>query len=98
MAALPCPPGADLFRWLQVFPSYGFLMTLDERDWPQVQTAFAFEGVRCERVGQVNASGALNVQLGEQRGEFWNLREQAFTGFSYPHLDLSPLNRKQQEH
>lgn len=98
LAAVPCPPDTDLFRWLQVFPSYGFLMTLDERDWPQVQTAFAFEGVRCERVGQVNASSALNVQLGEQRGEFWNLREQAFTGFSYPHLDLSPLNRKQQEH
>jgi AIR synthase-related protein len=98
LAALPCPPGADLVRWLQVFPSYGFLMTLDERDWPQVQAAFAFEGVRCERIGRVNASGALNVQLGEQLGEFWNLREQAFTGFSYPHLDLTPLNLKQQEH
>lgn len=95
LAALPCPPDADLFRWLQVFPSYGFLMTLDERDWPQVQTAFAFEGVRCERIGQVNASGALNVQLGERHGEFWNLREHVFTGFSYPHLDLTPLNLKQ---
>ncbi|MBW1248711.1 sll0787 family AIR synthase-like protein [Pseudomonas tolaasii] len=98
LAALPCPPEADLARWLQVFPSYGFLMTLDERDWPQVQTAFAFEGVRCERVGQVNASGVLKVQLGEQRGEFWNLRQQPFTGFSYPHLDLTPLNLRQQEH
>jgi AIR synthase-related protein len=96
--ALPCPADADLFRWLQVFPSYGFLMTLDDRDWPQVQTAFAFEGVRCERIGQVNASGALNVRLGEQHAEFWNLHEQAFTGFSYPHLDLTPLNIKQQEH
>ncbi|WP_282411068.1 sll0787 family AIR synthase-like protein [Pseudomonas sp. PS02303] len=98
LTALPRPPDADLMRWLQVFPSYGFLMTLDERDWPQVQTAFAFEGVRCERIGRVNNSGVLNVQLGDRHGEFWNLREQAFTGFSYPHLDLSPLNLKQQEH
>ena len=96
LAALPCPPDADLARWLQVFPSYGFLMTLDERDWPQVQTAFAFEGIPCERIGQVNSSGALTVQHGQQRGEFWNLREQAFTGFSYPHLDLTPLNLKQE--
>lgn len=96
LAALPCPPDADLARWLQVFPSYGFLMTLDERDWPQVQTAFAFEGIPCERVGQVNSSGALTVRHGQQRGEFWNLREQAFTGFSYPHLDLTPLNLKQE--
>jgi len=96
--ALPCPAGADLARWLQVFPSYGFLMTLDERDWSHVQSAFAFEGVRCERIGQVNASGTLSVQSGEQRGDFWNLRKQPFTGFSYPHLDLTPLNLNQQEH
>jgi len=98
LAVLPCPPDADLERWLQVFPSYGFLMTLNEQDWPQVQTAFAFEGVRCERIGQVNASGTMSVQLGEQRGEFWNLRTQSFTGFGYSHLDLSPLNLNQQEH
>jgi len=90
--ALPCPPQTDLARWLQVFPSYGFLMTLDERDWRHVQAAFAFEGLSCERIGQVNASGMLSVQAGEQRSQFWNLREQAFTGFSYPDLDLSPLN------
>ncbi|WP_077048588.1 sll0787 family AIR synthase-like protein [Pseudomonas sp. KK4] len=98
LAALPCPPNAELERWLQVFPSYGFLMTLDERDWDQVQTAFAFEGLRCERIGRVDASGTLSVHHGQQQGQFWNLREQAFTGFSYPHLDLSPLNRQQQEH
>ena len=98
LSALPCPPDTDPARWLQVFPSYGFLLTLDERDWAHVQAAFAFEGVRCERLGQVDASGALNVQLGAQHGEFWNLRKQAFTGFSYPHLDLTPLNLKQQEH
>jgi AIR synthase-related protein len=90
LSALPCPEDADLTRWLQVFPSYGFLMTLDERDWPHVQSAFAFEGVRCERIGQVNASGTLSVQSGAQRSDFWNLREQPFTGFSYP-ISISPL-------
>jgi AIR synthase-related protein len=98
LASLPCPPNADLARWLQVFPSYGFLMTLEERDWAQVQTAFAFEGVRCERIGRINDSGLLNVQSGQQRGEFWNLREQPFTGFNYHSLDLTPLNLKHQEH
>lgn len=98
LAALPCPPGSELVRWLQVFPSYGFLVTLDERDWVQVQSAFAFEGVRCERIGRVDTSAALNVRLGEQHGEFWNLHMQPFTGFSYSHLDLTPLNFHQQEH
>jgi len=92
LAQLPCPADADLVRWLQVFPSYGFLMTLDEADWPNVQAAFAFEGLRCERVGQVNDSGALRVHCGAQQETFWDLRAQLFTGFSYPDLDLSPLS------
>jgi uncharacterized protein len=98
LQAMPCPPDADLERWLQVFPSYGFLMTLEGGDWSEVQAAFAFEGVRCERIGQVNASGSLRVRFEEHYDEFWNLREQAFTGFSFPHLDLSPLTLTEQEH
>jgi AIR synthase-related protein len=94
--ALPGPPDVELARWLQVFPSYGFLLTLDEAHWPKVQAAFAFEGVRCERIGQVNHSGVLAVHGQGQRGEFWNLRERAFTGFSYAHLDLSSLNTPQE--
>jgi AIR synthase-related protein len=93
---LPCPADADLARWLQVFPSYGFLMTLDEADWPNVQAAFAFEGLRCERIGHVTDSAELSVQSGLQRRTFWNLKDQPFTGFSYPHLDLSPLSAKQE--
>jgi AIR synthase-related protein len=96
LQALPCPADADLLRWLQVFPSYGFLMTLDEADWPSVQTAFAFEGLRCERIGVITESAELNVQHGFQRRTFWNLKAQPFTGFSYPHLDLSPLSAKQE--
>jgi AIR synthase-related protein len=98
LAQMPSPVDTELARWLQVFPSYGFLLTLDEPDWANVQAAFTVEGVRCERIGQVNASGVLNVRLGEQHGDFWNLRQQPFTGFSYPHLDLTPLNLNQQEH
>jgi AIR synthase-related protein len=91
LSHLPCPAHAELTRWLQVFPSYGFLMTLDEADWPNVQAAFAFEGLRCERIGQVNDSGALSVSSGTQQETFWDLRQRPFTGFSYPDLDLSPL-------
>jgi AIR synthase-related protein len=97
---LPCPndtdAGVDWARWLQVFPSYGFLMTLDEADWPNVQAAFAFEGLRCERIGSITDSGELTVQHGLQRRTFWDLNEQPFTGFSYRDLDLSPLTTHQE--
>lgn len=97
---LPGPRDAgrdfDWARWLQVFPSYGFLMTLDEADWPNVQAAFAFEGLRCERIGVVTDSAELTVQHGLQRRTFWDLNERPFTGFSYRHLDLSPLSIPQE--
>jgi AIR synthase-related protein len=97
---LPCPNDTDAdgdwARWLQVFPSYGFFMTLDEADWPNVQAAFAFEGLRCERIGSITDSGELTVQHGLQRRTFWDLNEQPFTGFSYRDLDLSPLTTHQE--
>lgn len=84
--ALPCPAGAPLERWLQVFPSYGFLMTLDATDWPYVEATFAAEGVHCAAIGQLDASARLVVEHSGQRAEFWNLRERPFTGFACPPL------------
>lgn len=84
--ALPLPPDADLERWLQVFPSYGFLLTLDERNWPSVQTAFTFQGLTCARIGRIDANARLQIQRGEEQAEFWNLRATPFTGFTYPKL------------
>jgi AIR synthase-related protein len=80
---LPRPADSDLLRWLQAFPSYGFLLTLAEADWVDVQTAFAFQGLHCERIGQITDSARLNVSLGAAQAEFWNLDAQPFTGFSH---------------
>ncbi|TBU78213.1 sll0787 family AIR synthase-like protein [Phytopseudomonas daroniae] len=87
--ALPRPADGDLPRWLLAFPSYGFLLTLDELDWADVQTAFAFQGLRCERIGRITDNARLNVSLGNEQAEFWNLGAQPFTGFTYPPLSSS---------
>ncbi|MHC6226159.1 sll0787 family AIR synthase-like protein [Pseudomonas sp. X10] len=81
---LPRPAGAPLERWLQAFPSYGFLLTLAADDLPDVQTAFAFEGLHCAAIGQIDDSARLRVSLGQQHQEFWNLDNRPFTGFSHP--------------
>jgi len=82
--ALPRPADDDLLRWLQAFPSYGFLLTLDEADWPQVQIAFAFQGLRCEHIGRITDSARLEVRQGDEYASFWNLAEQPFTGYAHP--------------
>lgn len=85
--ALPGPGDGELSRWLQAFPSYGFVLTLDEADWPGVQAAFAFEGLTCARIGAIDASGCLDVQAGAARETFWNLCQTPFTGFSTPQYE-----------
>jgi AIR synthase-related protein len=83
---LPRPGDASLERWLQAFPSYGFLLTLKPEGLATVQAAFAFEGLHCAPIGTINDSACLDVQLADQHHQFWNLRQQPFTGFSYPNL------------
>ncbi len=82
--ALPRPGDGELARWLQAFPSYGFLATLDEADWPQVRDAFAFEGLTCARIGRIEPGARLRVQQGDQQQDFWDLQRQPFTGFTAP--------------
>ena len=80
---VPCPPDAPLERWLQAFPSYGFLLTLDPMDLPTVQAAFAVEGLQCAGIGHIDDTASVIVNLDQQCGQFWNLRQRPFTGFSY---------------
>lgn len=82
--ALPRPADAPLSRWLQAFPSYGFLLTLNASDMPTVAAAFAFEGLHCACIGQVDSSARLIVEQGAEQSPFWDLARQPFTGFRYP--------------
>jgi AIR synthase-related protein len=84
--ALPRPADAPLERWLQTFPSYGFLLTLNPRDLPTVQAAFEFEGLHCAAIGMVDDSAHVHVSHQGQTAEFWNLARRPFTGLHYPLL------------
>lgn len=81
---LPRPTGAPLERWLQAFPSYGFLLTLAREDLPTVEAAFALEGLHCACIGEVDDSARLHVSQGPEQIEFWNLADHPFTGMRYP--------------
>ena len=84
LGQIPRPADAPLERWLEAFPSYGFLLTLKPEDLATVQAAFAFEGLQCAAIGHIDDSARLDVSLDHQHHEFWNLQQHPFTGFSYP--------------
>lgn len=84
LESLPCPADGDLERWLLAFPSFGFLLTLDEAHWPTVHDRFANEGLAVAEIGRIDDSGRLDVGVGAERAEFWDFAQATFTGLSAP--------------
>jgi AIR synthase-related protein len=88
LAALPRPAHAPLERWLQAFPSYGFLLTLRRGDLAEVTAAFGAEGLHCAGIGEIDDSARLQIQHGIHSASFWDLALNAFTGFGNPLIDV----------
>jgi len=80
LAALPAPNGVDAFRWLTAFPSFGFVLSVDEGAVTEVCARFQELGVSCAAVGRVTRERRLEIGHGDERALYWDLA-QPLTGF-----------------
>lgn len=78
--AIPRPAGVPLLRWLSAFPSYGFLLSIDDDSLEEVLARFAARGIACAPIGRTDATGMVSVRRGTQSAPLWNLREEALIG------------------
>lgn len=76
--AIPRPEGVPLARWLQTFPSFGFVLSLRATKVEPVLQRFAERGIAAAAVGEVDASRRLSLRRGTERVELWNLAERSF--------------------
>ncbi|MBI6548270.1 sll0787 family AIR synthase-like protein [Xenorhabdus lircayensis] len=81
--SIPKPDDADWFKWLQIFPSFGFLLTADVDKCEEIITLFHRQGITCSVIGETNASRVVAVQQQKQHSIFWDFNSQVFTGFCY---------------
>ncbi|KMW73303.1 AIR synthase [Photorhabdus luminescens subsp. luminescens] len=81
--AIPKPENVDWFKWLQIFPSFGFLLTANTSECEGIIELFHRQGIACAVIGETNASGVVAVQQQQQYGIFWDFNRQVFTGFCY---------------
>lgn len=79
---IPCPQEIPLERWLLVFPSYGFLLSVRPETVTAVQAYFQARQLTCEVVGEIQSSEQLVLQSRTESVTFWDLSQQDFTGFS----------------
>lgn len=76
--ALPRPQGVPLDRWLTAFPSYGFLLAVDDAHEEDVARRFRERGIACAAIGTIDDSRAVTLTQAGERAVLWDFREAAF--------------------
>ena len=72
----------SLQRWLQTFPSFGFLLASDADSTPEIIARFDAVGVACAQVGRFDDSRTVSLTLGSEQMVYWDLQRAPLTGFS----------------
>jgi AIR synthase-related protein len=80
LQAIPRPAGVPLARWLQAFPSFGFVLSVRPEQAGEVLSRFAARGIAAARVGSVEAGSELWLCEGEERALLWDHRQHSFVG------------------
>ncbi|MEY4766367.1 MAG: hypothetical protein RI907_3040 [Pseudomonadota bacterium] len=89
LSALPHPPGHGLgdapeafLRWLQAFPSFGYLLSVAPADVPAVQARFVARGLACAAIGEVVEGSAVWLQRGHTTDValLWDWQREPFIG------------------
>jgi selenophosphate synthetase-related protein len=77
---IPAPAEVDPLRWLTAFPSYGYVLSVDDAAVSKVCARFDAVGVTCAAVGRVTESRRLHLRYAGEEALYLDL-DQALTGF-----------------
>ncbi|MCP9267900.1 sll0787 family AIR synthase-like protein [Xenorhabdus sp. XENO-1] len=84
--AMPKPDDVDWSKWLQIFPSFGFLLTANVDKCEEIIKLFHSQDIACTVIAETNVSGVVTVQQQQQHSIFWDFNNQVFTGFCYANV------------
>ena len=87
VSAIPRPPGVPLQRWLQTFPSFGFVLSLRPDKATAVLERFAARGIAAAAVGEVSATSQLWLRDGRDLALLWDLTSDSFIGARTPTVE-----------
>jgi AIR synthase-related protein len=83
LAAIPCPAGAPLDRWLQTFPSFGYLLAVAPPKIPEVIARFTERGIAAADIGMITADYLVQVGLGADCETIWDFTDQPLLGCTH---------------
>jgi uncharacterized protein len=78
---VPAPAEVEPLRWLTAFPSFGYLLAVDEAVVTQVCARFDAIGIASAAVGAITRARRLQLRHGLQEAVYIDLAERPLTGF-----------------
>ncbi len=78
--AIPRPAHVPIGSWLDVFPSFGFLLCVPEDHVEDCRAVFVERGLACEAVGMLDDGGVLRVRFGAEAAVLLDLARERVTG------------------
>jgi AIR synthase-related protein len=81
LSAIPRPDAASLDRWLQTFPSFGYILTTTNA--PAVIARFAERGIHAADIGLVTSERTVRVALGAGSETIWDFSRQTLLGCAH---------------
>ena len=84
IACAPRPNEAPLERWLQTFPSYGFILAVSQADVPAVLARFHDRGIAAADVGEITADPRVVLCDGASTETIWNFAQEPLLGCVEP--------------
>jgi len=80
VAHVPKPQGAPLARWLQSFPSYGFLLAVRSPKVPAVLDRFDGRGIAAADIGEFTADHRVVIGDGQAAETIWDFAREPLIG------------------
>jgi AIR synthase-related protein len=78
--AIPIPESVPLERWLQTFPSFGYLLSVRPDHIDEILVRFRERGIAAAAIGEVTPGTLVQIASGSHRATVWDFSQQPLIG------------------
>jgi len=82
---IPRPSGVPLERWLQTFPSYGYILAVAPSQVEAVRERFAARDIAAAPIGDITSGGRVAITDGRSRETVWDFAREPLIGCGAVH-------------
>jgi selenophosphate synthetase-related protein len=80
LRSLPKPDSVSLERWLQTFPSYGYLLAVPPANVPAVLACFGDRNIAAADIGTITADHRVAIADGRSSETIWDFTRDPLIG------------------